>query len=286
VSYPVISRRLAPCIAFGAALTVTLPATAGTLDSVQALRASVCHAGSTPRPALREDARLDAAARYWAQGQRAETALERSAYRADASAYLHVSGPARALDPEQRATSCRQLSRAELRDVGGYRRGTELWIILAAPYAAVSAAQLPEVAERTLALVNAARAHPRHCGRREFARAPPLHHSAPLEHIALAQARDMADHGYFDHLDRQGRTPAQRVRAGGYAENLVGENIAYGPGSATEVVAGWLASPGHCENLMTPGFQEMGLGFAPGLDGNRPGLYWVQLLARPVSPQR
>jgi uncharacterized protein YkwD len=70
------------------------------------------------------------------------------------------------------------------------------------------------------------------------------------------------------------------VRAAGYQEKLVGENIAYGPTTADEVVQGWLGSPGHCENIMNPQFAEMGIAYAAGQASKR-GLYWVQLLAAP-----
>jgi uncharacterized protein YkwD len=70
------------------------------------------------------------------------------------------------------------------------------------------------------------------------------------------------------------------VRAVGYREKLVGENIAYGPESTEEVMRGWLDSPGHCENIMDPRFAEMGIAFAPGHASKR-GLYWVQVLAAP-----
>jgi len=42
-----------------------------------------------------------------------------------------------------------------------------------------------------------------------------------------------------------------------------------------EAVAGWLQSPHHCENLMTPRFTEMGVAFAvnPATDA---GVYWTQ----------
>jgi uncharacterized protein YkwD len=92
----------------------------------------------------------------------------------------------------------------------------------------------------------------------------------------------MARHDYFEHVDLGGHTPADRVRASGYREKLVGENIAYGPTSAEEVVAGWLHSTGHCENLMDARFAEMGLAQASG-QGSRRGLYWDQVLTQPVK---
>ena len=89
----------------------------------------------------------------------------------------------------------------------------------------------------------------------------------------------MAQKNYFEHVDPAGQSPADRVRAVGYQEKLVGENIAYGPQSVEEVVQGWLDSPGHCENIMDPRFAEMGIGLAQG--HAKHGLYWVQVLAQP-----
>ncbi len=96
----------------------------------------------------------------------------------------------------------------------------------------------------------------------------------------MGHAADMAAHQYFEHRDLSGHTPADRVRSVGYRETLVGENIAYGPKSAEEVVQGWLDSPGHCQNIMDPRFAEMGIAYAPGRASKR-GLYWVQVLAAP-----
>lgn len=90
----------------------------------------------------------------------------------------------------------------------------------------------------------------------------------------------MAAHQYFEHQDQAGRSPADRVRAAGYAERMVGENIAYGPLSAREVIEGWLHSAEHCENLLDPRYTEMGIAYAAGR-GSHPGLYWVQLFAAP-----
>ena len=69
------------------------------------------------------------------------------------------------------------------------------------------------------------------------------------------------------------------IRAG-YQPRLTGENIAYGPESAQEVVAGWLASPGHCANIMDSRFQSIGIGIAI---GRKPGeIYWVQNFGAPI----
>jgi uncharacterized protein YkwD len=143
-------------------------------------------------------------------------------------------------------------------------------------------AQTSTVALRVLDEVNAVRARGTRCGGRSMGAARPLQLSATLGTAAAEHAVDMAQHDYFEHVDLGGRSPADRVRAIGYRYTLIGENIAYGPASADEVVSGWLHSPDHCENIMDPRFAEMGLAYAPG-QGSRRGLYWDQELAAPAK---
>ena len=135
------------------------------------------------------------------------------------------------------------------------------------------------LANRALELINQVRSKGTHCGDELFGPAPPVSLSGTLDTVASGHAIDMAEKNYFEHVDPAGHSPADRVRAVGYQEKLVGENIAYGPKSVDEVVQGWLDSPGHCENIMDPRFAEMGIALAPGRAKH--GLYWVQVFAEP-----
>jgi uncharacterized protein YkwD len=132
---------------------------------------------------------------------------------------------------------------------------------------------------RVVDLVNDARSKGRRCGSERFAAAPPLGASRKLDEAASGHARSMARKNYFDHRGRDGGQPRDRVIRTGYQFRLTGENIALGPESAEEVVAGWLASPGHCANIMEPRFQEIGVGLATGR--GRGKIYWVQTFAAP-----
>ena len=91
----------------------------------------------------------------------------------------------------------------------------------------------------------------------------------------------MARRKYFGHPGRDGSEPRDRVRRAGYKSRLTGENIALGPESAEEVVAGWLDSPGHCANIMEPRFEDIGVGLASGK--KRGQIYWVQDFGAPHS---
>jgi uncharacterized protein YkwD len=137
------------------------------------------------------------------------------------------------------------------------------------------------VRARVVELVNFARAGGRRCGSERFAAAPPLEISRELEDAAADHARDMARRKFFDHRGSDGSQPKDRVRRAGYQSRLTGENIALGPESAEEVVAGWLASPGHCENIMEPSFRDIGVGVATGRKHGQ--IYWVQTFGAPRS---
>jgi len=141
-------------------------------------------------------------------------------------------------------------------------------------------ARPPVVQERILELVNEARARDRRCGRQFFSATAPLQSSPSLQKAATSHARDMARRNYFDHHAPDGSEPRDRVRRTGYRWTLIGENIAFGPESAEEVVAGWLASPGHCANIMDPRFRDLGSAVAKGR--KRGHFYWVQDFGKPA----
>jgi uncharacterized protein YkwD len=254
---------------------------ADALFAVQVLREGGC-GGAVPaaRP-LHRDPMLDWSAAQWAAGRPLLTATERSGYRAKSTAGWHVTGPDSSLVQLLRRSDCRKIASPTLRDIGIYRRGEDTWVVLATGYTIPMRAQSPTLAVRALQLVNDVRTAGTRCGVRRFGPAPALTLSDTLAGVALGHASDMAEHNYFEHQDLAGQSPADRVRAVGYREKLVGENIAYGPQTVEEVVKGWLASPEHCENIMDPRFAQMGLGYAAGEAGERRGLYWVQLFAAP-----
>lgn len=86
---------------------------------------------------------------------------------------------------------------------------------------------------------------------------PALRLDAHLETAALAHTREMIAGNVFEHGDFSGRIRRFRV-----AFRIAGENIAWGTGpqgSAQSIVAGWMASPGHRENLLRRSFTRVGV---------------------------
>jgi uncharacterized protein YkwD len=248
--------------------------------ALQLLREGGCGGTFPPTRPLKRVASLDRAAEQWADGRSLASAL--SGYGSESTTGLHVKGPESATVQLLKQAGCRTLTNASFRDLGLYQRGTDSWLILGSGSVLPASTQAPMLASRALQLVNEIRARGARCGDRSYGPAPPVKLSGTLAGVAFGHATDMAMHNYFEHEDRSGRSPADRVRAVGYQEKLVGENIAYGPKSADEVVQGWLESPGHCENMMDPRFAEMGIAYAPGQAARR-GLFWVQLLVAPKA---
>jgi uncharacterized protein YkwD len=145
----------------------------------------------------------------------------------------------------------------------------------AAPKAVRKASLSPE-AKAMLALVNKARSQGRSCGDEGyFSAAPPLQWSAKLAQAATAHGEDMMKRDYFGHTSPSGSTPGDRISATGYAWSWEGENIAFGYDTLRSVMAGWLASPGHCANIMRPQFTEMGAA--------RVGVDWTQEFGTPMA---
>jgi uncharacterized protein YkwD len=247
-------------------------------ELLQGLRLSDC--GLQGPPAWHADARLAAAAAHWAGGLPLRDSIERAGYQAASVNALHFGGLFGPQAVPLSRASCEALADHALVDYGSTILGDQAWLLLAQPRPVPDTRDVPGLARQVLVLVNDARKRGLRCGDRQFPPTSPLFMSATLSIAAQAHAADMASGGYFDHRNRAGQSPGERVRAAGYQEQRVGENIAYGAADAQEVVAGWLRSTGHCKNLMDPRFSDMGVGLATG-KGARPGPYWVQDLAEP-----
>jgi uncharacterized protein YkwD len=274
-------------------LLASAAARADVITALQALRAGGCGGTTAAAAPLARNPTLDRAAREWAAGATPDAAIQSVGYAYKALATFHLGTDAPTADELLRRLDCRKAADPGLREVGLHQRGPQAWLVLAARVTVPAAPNTipvshprqapggePLSVSRQVELINVARAHGARCGAHELSPAPPVHLSSQLSDVALGHATDMARHHYFDHEDLSGHSPADRVRAAGYRETLVGENIAYGPKSADEVVRGWLDSPGHCENIMDVRFSEVGIAYAAG-SGSKSGLYWVQVFAAP-----
>ncbi|MEM6276587.1 MAG: CAP domain-containing protein [Pseudomonadota bacterium] len=96
-----------------------------------------------------------------------------------------------------------------------------------------------------------------------------------LTKAAFAHACDLYRSGTFSHSGTNGSRVGDRVTQAGYRWRYVGENIATGQKSATEVVTAWRGSPGHNRTLLNQKGRHIGVA---AIRKGR-GLIWVMVVA-------
>lgn len=115
---------------------------------------------------------------------------------------------------------------------------------------------------------------------------PVLTRDAELELAAQRHTDDMVARDFFAHVAPEGTDPGDRIAAAGYDWWAYGENIAAGQRTPRQVMAGWMKSPGHCRNVLEPGFTELGVGTATAAATISPGTgTWTQAFGRPAGTQ-
>jgi uncharacterized protein YkwD len=127
---------------------------------------------------------------------------------------------------------------------------------------APSAGNVERIRAATLCLINRERE-----ARGESA----LRDNSRLQQAAQGHTDGMAFGDYFEHVGPGGETPGDRMRACGYIYSSqvgyeIGENIAWGTlsqGTPEAIVAAWMASTGHRENILNAHFRDTAVGVSP-----------------------
>lgn len=127
--------------------------------------------------------------------------------------------------------------------------------------------------DEVLDLVNARRAQGATCGGQTFGPTHALETNDKLTAAARLHAYDMYDRNFFGHTNPDDESPGDRIDAQGYAWSTWGENVANGQSSPEAVMQTWMSSSGHCANIMSPSFDEIGIGFYQGR--------WTQVFGAP-----
>lgn len=99
----------------------------------------------------------------------------------------------------------------------------------------------------------------------------PLKLSSSMNHYAQIRAKEITKK--FSHTRPSGYSCFTVIPK---PYRTVGENIAAGQRSASEVVAAWMNSKGHRENILNPNFKELGMGYLY-LPDSKYKHYWAQL---------
>lgn len=152
-------------------------------------------------------------------------------------------------------------------------------MILVIAFVAATAALYGQSLDKDVMLleINKARSMKCKCGNETQKAAPALVWDDKLTEAAQKHANDMSSKNFFSHKGSDKSSVDERIEREGFEWQLVGENIADGYMSEAHVIEGWMDSPGHCKNMMNPGFSHVGV--AVSSDGR----YWVQVFATPLQ---
>lgn len=137
------------------------------------------------------------------------------------------------------------------------------------PGAAVAPQQLKRAERALLCLVNA---------QRRMAHLPPVHPDRHLARAAARHSRAMVRSGVFEHRVPAEAPLAGRVQATGYLSGArtwsLAETLAYGSGALarpTALMRNLLASPPHRAIILSPQFDQIGIGLVRHVPGGGTG---------------
>jgi len=89
--------------------------------------------------------------------------------------------------------------------------------------------------------------------------------NAKLSEAAAHKAQDMFANNYWSHTSPQGKTPWTFVVSSGYEYTMAGENLAKNFSNSQGVVDAWMASPTHRDNIVKPGYKDIGFAIVNGV---------------------
>lgn len=98
----------------------------------------------------------------------------------------------------------------------------------------------------------------------------PLQENSLLNTSAANKANHMITHDYWAHFAPDGTSPWYFYNQVGYKYAWAGENLARDFSTSAGVIAGWMASTGHRDNMLNPNFSDIGIGVQNGtLEGEQ-----------------
>ncbi|MBP7118751.1 hypothetical protein KBA63_01585 [Candidatus Woesebacteria bacterium] len=111
----------------------------------------------------------------------------------------------------------------------------------------------------------------------------PVTENPSLDAAARAKGADMLAKGYWAHVAPDGTEPWDFFRGVQYKYRYAGENLARDFSSASGAVEGWMASPSHRENMLSPKYKDIGVAVVEGSLNGKDATIVVQLFGTLAS---
>ncbi len=92
----------------------------------------------------------------------------------------------------------------------------------------------------------------------------PLKADRRLDAAARDRMRHMEEESFWSHTSPEGMSPFVWIRTRGYDYSNAGENLAAGFETTKLLVASWMESRGHRENILSPKYESCGIAIIDG----------------------
>ena len=106
---------------------------------------------------------------------------------------------------------------------------------------------------------------------------PPLTQNWEVSRVARYKSQDFINRNYFSHDSPTYGSPSNMLRSFGILFSANAENIARGQTSPAAVMNSWMSSAGHRANILSPLYNQIGVGVARDSNGR---LFWTQMFIR------
>jgi len=103
---------------------------------------------------------------------------------------------------------------------------------------------------------------------------PVLYFDNSISDVARTKSQDMAVNNYFSHYSPTYGMASDMLLSYGITWTAWGENIASGQDTPEEVVNAWMNSSSHRDNILSPNFVFLGVGYYVDSSGTP---YWTQM---------
>jgi hypothetical protein len=108
-----------------------------------------------------------------------------------------------------------------------------------------------------------------------------LSYNEKLADAARRKAANMYSENYWAHNSPTGKNPWVWFKEAGYSYVYAGENLAKDFGSTDRLMAAWMASPTHRDNVVNSKYSEIGIAVVPGSLQGQETVLVVQLFGAP-----
>jgi len=106
---------------------------------------------------------------------------------------------------------------------------------------------------------------------------PPLIQNWEVSRVARYKSQDFINRNYFGHDSPTYGSPSNMLRSFGILFSANAENIARSQTSPAAVMNSWMGSAGHRANILSPLYNQIGVGVARDSSGR---LFWTQMFIR------